>query len=135
MVHPAIATNDEYAATSLRRGRRGGSGVASVPQTAGAEAALRSEAQTSDRRLRSQIGGWDLRSEAEPWGGGGSQGGPKVLKVRKGWENQIHSTNIIITSQPLTQLQPQARSWGRKVKKMLKVQLFGDFRLSTPRGR
>ena len=78
-------------------------GVASVPQTAGAEAALRSEAQTSDRRLRSQIGGWDLRSEAEPWEeGGGPMGGPKVLKVRKGWENQIHSAILIITSQPLT---------------------------------
>ena len=52
----------------------GGSGVASVPHTAGAEAALRSEAQTSDRSLRSQIGGWDLRSEAEPWEGGGPRG-------------------------------------------------------------
>ena len=77
-------------------------GVASVPQTAGAEAALRSEAQTSDRSLRSQIGGWDLRSEAEPWEGGGSQGGPKVLKVRKGWENQIQIDILIIPPQPLT---------------------------------
>ena len=54
-----------------------------VPQTAGAEAALRSEAQTSDRRLRSQIGGWDLRSEAEPWEGGGAPGGPKRAKREK----------------------------------------------------
>ena len=57
-------------------------GVASVPQTAGAEAALRSEAQTSDLRLRSQIGGWDLRSEAEPWEGG-VPGGSKSAKSEK----------------------------------------------------